>query len=72
LKVDDDPVFDPLDPEDPLEPDVVPVEVSGVGADVVPVEVSELEPEVCGAVPTGLAQTPPLDVPPLGLVIGPH
>jgi len=41
--LDDDPVFDPLDPEDPLEPDVVPVEVSGVGADVVPDEVSELE-----------------------------
>jgi hypothetical protein len=53
---------------------VVPPGVVGV---VVAVLVSELEvdpvlPEEDGAVPTGFAHTPPLDVPPLGLVIGPH
>ena len=53
---------------------VVPPEVVGV---VVAVLVSDagvepVLPEEDGAVPTGFAQTPPLDVPPLGLVIGPH
>ena len=49
--------------------DVAPVVLV---VDAVTVSDGEVEVGVDGAVPTIFAQTPPLEDPPLGLVIGPH